>query len=250
MKKWILFYSLIGILGQASFAKANTGLCICEIGNKIKSEMKWYRSGCNIWIDRMIKENKCSSVDYVIRERNPYSFSVPSEDPNRNIFLGFVGHWSSSTATKEEVTNRLLPVIQKTGQNLFYDNTACNGSSDTQDLQSFMLMTVKPQLKKFQSLTIKANQVISVGIWDYVLGNSVNMFSFVSTDFKQAIYPECQTFAGNYCVGSGTRSASILGGGQVQEGTTGFCRQDRQLIQLMCQTNKWVPTGKILTERY
>lgn len=216
-------------------------LCICETDTAIDSETGWYRAGCNVWIEKMIKANKCSSNDYVVQNHREGILDIPNGDNSRNLVIGYVGHWPDTYRTKSEIQSRFLPLMKKTGQSIYYDNTACLGTKDSDVIQSFLLKTIKPQMRPGQSFLMKGNQVISIGEWgDYALGPSTNLYSLVGTDRRNAFYPDCEDFLNQYCVGKDTPAATVIGAAQVQEGTTGFCRAPNDLLQLTCRGDHWV----------
>lgn len=232
MKMQSILSAVVCILGFSSMAKADT--CICEIDTVIRSEMKYYRMGCNEWLNRLIRQDKCEWWD--VREKaSDYSPLDLPKHASKKVILGYVGHWSSSEQTKFYIDRVLLPTMKATGVSIEYDNTACSATSDTEDLQKYFAKEVRPQLKQNQYLAIKGNQVISIGLWDSFFGPTANMYSFVDSRRKKAVYPQCKDFENKACVGPDTMLGKLLGAQQVQVGTSGYCKNTRnELVQLTC----------------
>ncbi|WP_413942902.1 hypothetical protein [Bdellovibrio sp. HCB-162] len=226
------FLLLASVLGLSSAASATT--CLCEIDTTIKAEMKYYRMGCNSWLNRLIKQNKCDTWD--VREiGDRYApLNLPHMAGNK-LILGYVGHWSSSDQTKNHIDYVLLPAMKSKGISIEYDNTACLATSDSEDLQSYLLKHVKPQLRKNQYMAMKGNQGISIGLWDDVFGPTANFYSYVDTRRTKPVYPTCAEFENKKCLGPKNFLGKLLGSAQVQVGTTGSCKnQQDQLVQLIC----------------
>lgn len=196
-------------------------ICICEIGRYPQEQQGFFKAGCNIWLGGQ----KCSKSK-IVESGYDYRNELNENDSDQLKYkIGYVGHWSGSSETINHIETSIYPLI-KNGNSVYYDNTACSGQSNAENVQKY-LNSLK--LNPGQEITVKGNQAISIGKWDVVLANSANFWAITSSKFNAPKYPACKDFKNSSCMH------------WVQQGDSGLCSEKNGSVKrLFCKELKSV----------
>lgn len=202
----IIFIFLATLLASTSFAQEAKTYCACQTGEWPESQVGFFKAGCRMWLGA---QKNCS--DSLIVPGAEGVHALPTKWDGAVVKLGYVGHWDSY------LNERFLDVIYRDGvvaRNMSFevDNTACNGMSYPKD--------VTKQLGGYsysdgKYIKFKANQVLSVGMWDPLLIGKSNLWAEYDSRTNWVKYPRCAEFEKQACTDLGF---------QVQEGSRGNCR--------------------------
>lgn len=210
-KFFVLVMSLL-LVSQSALANK---CCYCEIGQYPENQQGFFKMGCNIWL----AAQKNCDVKEIVPQNTNYS-EGDLQCKGGDLVVGYVGHWGSSYETVRYLANRIVPAMQKHGVSVEVDNTACLAMSQPHTVLDYVKGLGLPEN---QSLSVSGNQVLSIGKWDAVLGDSVNFGAKVSSTQSAVMYPLCKRFRGYNCIG------------QIQLQNFGTCmEEDGQLKKLGC----------------
>lgn len=123
--------------------------------------------------------------------------------------------------------------------NIIFDNTACKGNQDPG-----IVLDVLKEFHKTgagyppgKSLTYKANQVTSIGMWDFT--KSHNLWATIEYPSVKVTYPACQDFLNHEC--------SLA----FQQDQEGFCfGESEELLAIKCQPLENIEWGFNETNPY
>lgn len=214
MKMAAIVFALI--FSQLTYAKT---MCVCQTGSEPLNQVKAFKAGCAVWLAaRSCDERKIVSVSADLEKTIPEAFN------DGTIKLGYVGHWSSSSETKDFLNKSIVPLAEKRNLDFIIDNTACDGMSNAFEVQDYLIDLKNKGFKN--KIEFKGNQVVSLGIWNNLLGNTFNLFAGASTDSVKTKFPVCSSFLNQKC--------SRL----FQENNSGLCvNESHELELLTCQMN-------------
>lgn len=176
------------------FAHAATGgkCCYCEIGAEPVSEGKFFNMGCKLWL----KDQKNCDVKEIVPQGTDYSAMNLACDGG-TLSVGYVGHWNSSEEMVEYLQASIVPVMAKHHVSVTVDNTACSSMNNPPVIVNYIKSL---GLSSNQTLTIRGNQLTSVGEWTHLLGQSANFTATVSSVGEKVIYPACKQYEGYNCI--------------------------------------------------
>jgi len=148
--------------------------------------------GCSMWLGQ---QKNCGYED--VHSIGDYDLSkIPAKCDGKVLKIGYVGHWGTSDGTSYYVNKMLRDLVQKRNMSVEYDNTACRGSDDTEKIANEAKAYVLPPGKY---LSMKAYQVMSVGLWDPVVPGRPNIWSKFDTRTGAVEYPSCSDYFFKTC---------------------------------------------------
>lgn len=223
-----LLFIISLVFTQALFAN----FCMCiypEKGHEYgrDSETGFYVVGCGTWLNA---QKNCRKRKMMPLGSSLKDFIDTNTRPRETIKLGYVGH-SSVAGMKRYMNDYLSKVIETTSHSFIIDNTACDGLKDPKVIHDIVKGY---KLDPNQYISVKANQVISVGVWDkvYPRFRRANLYAITDSRYKDVYYPDCLNFLGRGC------SATF------QHNEKGLCKLNGELTEIKC-TNKKVQQAKV-----
>lgn len=190
------------LLAPAAFAGkvVKDAACFCEIGNEPENQQPFFKMGCKIWLSR---QNNCATQE-IIPQNSDYSeklleLNAKGIEPKK-MNIGYVGHWDSSRSLIKYLDLKIVPVMNLFNISASVDNTACKAMEDLIWVRDHLNSVSIP---KNSVLHVKGNQVVSVGVWDAVLGKSPNLGAVVrkySANEADIQFPLCKHFENKPCV--------------------------------------------------
>jgi hypothetical protein len=189
-------------------AQAKGGACCaCQTGSFPSEQVPFFSAGCKLWLAG--QKNCDQSMTIPAQEGLD---AVPESCDGKVVKLGFVGHWSSSSQSANFADRLFSEGVVKRKMSIEVDNTACRGMDDVPYFENRLAGLEFP---KDQYMTFKANQVLSVGMWDGILIGKSNLWAEYDSRTKHTTYPKCTEFERQAC--------TDLGGIQTNE--RGYCRE-------------------------
>lgn len=168
--------------------------CVCETGTFPSKETGFFYQGCRFWLD----DQKNCTTRQIVPKGYQYENLACTEGL---LKIGYVGHWSGSIETVRYIEQVLVPLMNQNNVDIFVDNTACLALQESSRVQAHMVDLSKgSRMPAGKNLTIRGNQVSSVGIWEKLMGPSYNFGALVSTQFLEARLPKCEQFEGRSCL--------------------------------------------------
>lgn len=206
------------VFGTGVTAQAKGGACCaCQTGSYPSEQVPFFSAGCKLWL---AGQNNCDQSMTI-----PVAAGVsalPESCDGKVVKLGYVGHWSSAYESANFLDILMYDGVQKRKMSFEVDNTACRGMDRPEQVTERMSQA---QFPAGQYITYKANQVVSVGMWDGLLIGKSNLWAQYDSRTQQTTYPTCKEFERKGC--------TDLGG--LQTGETGSCREtDGSLKELSC----------------
>lgn len=224
MKKLFLFFAVVLVAITASLSVQALTFCYCEIGAYPSQQQKYFRSGCYLWLNQ---QKKCDSKKTVVHDHD-YRTDLLNHK-NINLKIGYVGHWSGTDETIQYIDQTIIPLIREFSLTTAeIDNTACMALQQPYRVHEF----VKSQrLPANSQLTFKGNQVNSIGMWEKILGPSLNLNAVVSTRYDQVAFPRCLIFEGQSCMKN------------PQANNSGLCIDQNNILKQLTCCEQFVDTG-------
>ncbi|MFP5520545.1 MAG: hypothetical protein ACLGGX_11620 [Bdellovibrionia bacterium] len=233
-QKLSLFVILISLF-MGSMANATQKACICLMGTEPRRETGFFKKGCEEWIS---EQKNCSHKSIEFIDYYKKDWQLPASVQGGSLELGYVGHWPDTALSIAYFNNILIPMINKNKVDVSFDNTACNGLDDAKKFTGYFdilkdyysnmhsLNSSRYPLPTWMTKTIKyrANQVVSVGMWDrFVGGSSMNFYADVDLNKSTVKYPSCSKFLDKVCHQG------------MQKGQSGLCEElDGSIKTLSC----------------
>lgn len=210
--KYIIFSLIIvftfASLDQPAAVESEEACCYCEVGNFPENQKKFFHTGCEFWLK---SQSHCVSKEVVPQNTDYSFFSCPSE----RLKIGYVGHWSNSQETWNYLQNSILPLFKRKFREIELDNTACRSI----DRPEFLLKKILEQnWGNSLRLVVEGNQVDSVGLWEKLLGPSINLKAKVDTEIGKVTYPNCKKFLNRPCM----KDVQLSQSGYCQRGDKSF----------------------------
>lgn len=191
-----------------------TKACYCETGSQPAGQRAAFMAGCQLWF---LSQPGCAIAETVDQDTDFLARGVPSGI--KSLSIGYVGHWSGSWQLVSYLRRRIVPLLER-GYSVSLENTACRGMNDPREVARFVASL---RLRPGQRLDVKANQAISIGKWDTMLGSTPNFWAKVSSLRPGGVeYPVCSDYLGHPCVI------------QAQEGETALCGAEGATTRLRC----------------
>ena len=222
------------VLSTTVASAADNDLCICQTGTEPRSQVGFFKMGCKMWnMGQSCSKKMTASLDRPLEE----ILAVHPEA--KKIRVGYVGHWSSASATVSYLRDSVVPAVKKSDVSFSIDNTACLATDNPYIILNY-LKTIPEEASRIE---FRGNQAVSTGMWDKVFEGKNNFWAKVSGENLEVTFPECKSFENKVC------SQQFQGGG------TGVCSDEEagSHVFLRCDEKEvWVtrmdPGGK-RTER-
>ena len=189
-KKLFFLVVAIAATGVSSYVLATTS-CYCEVGNYPPDQQKFFRAGCDLWL----KDQKNCDFKKTVSQNYNYRSVVDFKKTNQ-LKIGYVGHWSNASETIQHLHEHIVPLAKEFSISLDVDNTACKALDDPYYVNDYLKTQ---RLPANSAITYKGNQVNSVGLWEKLLGPSLNLNASVSSVTQQVSFPRCLLFEGRNC---------------------------------------------------
>ncbi|MFS4459954.1 hypothetical protein [Bdellovibrio sp. HCB2-146] len=184
----IVFIFLATLL-SFSMVQAKT-YCACQAGQYPESQVGFFKAGCAMWL---AGQKDCAESITVLQAEG---MSALPEKWNGNVVkLGYVGHWSSFE-TKRFLGSLFYDGVVARNMSFEVDNTACDGMKYPDEVAKDLRDFNYPQGKYIK---FKANQVLSVGMWDPVLVGKSNLWAEADSRTSDIKYPRCEEFERQGC---------------------------------------------------
>lgn len=168
--------------------------CICEVmakENWNKREYPFYKLGCSKWL----AGQRCDIKKIVDQGTHIDPFLSSIEDLSV-IKVGYVGHWASADQTIGYLDERLVPLATVHKAKVHFDNTACSGASDPISVRNYLNELPESLRSK---ISVKANQIVSVGEWDGILSPFMKANVEITMCEKGLEVPACKSFRNKGC---------------------------------------------------
>lgn len=247
----LIFFFLLPVV---AFAQGKT-TCVCQIGLEPSYQQVFFEKGCRKWLE---EQKDCDSKEIRPQFQGNDQLVLNEDSSDGTLKLGYVGHWGNTVQSYNYFVRYLAPAMNKYRLGLYWDNTACRGLDDPKKFMSLLEISRnnenvmresdirsnelqksiariygrEAKLKPVRELpfwmtapfTYKANQVISIGMWDrYVGGSSANFWAVVNVANNKITLPKCEQFHDKMCYQGN------------QLGESGRCVQpDGQIKNLVC----------------
>jgi hypothetical protein len=174
---------------KATRAPANDGgdCCVCLIDSEPEKHVHWYKKGCSLWYG--YGKRNCSQLKKTIfvNEVDKLQSSIPNSC--QKLELGYVGHWIDSDQTAYYIHDILYPLAVNKNISINFDNTACSAADKPEMLQNYL---VKATFPEGVGISIKANQVDSVGMWLHFLPALENVHATVDSTKNKVSFMDCE----------------------------------------------------------
>ncbi|QDK44226.1 hypothetical protein DOM22_03180 [Bdellovibrio sp. ZAP7] len=173
--------------------------CICQTGTEPASQIPFFKIGCKMWLS---EQTSCASKEVVaVAPSNTWSpLKIENTSPGDTLRIGFVGHWENDM-TAPYLGNSIIPTMRDYDVNIQLDNTACMGLQ--QPLKAKEIAEFEVLFPRNRTITFKANQAISVGIWNRILPlPTANFWSVLMLPSGKVVFPHCEDFENKSCVGA------------------------------------------------
>ncbi len=185
-----LIFLSIFLLGS-SHALAATH-CACEKG-KNQNEKFFFKTGCDLWL----RTKKCDTKKVVYRKpTQKLSQFLPTPKAGDIYELSYVGGWNNFSQTIRYVDSQVVPLAQKKGVDVRFDNTGSRPMADPEAVQEYLMNLSIPSGSQ---ILIKGSQVDSLGMWDELFYRKYNFYAYASTQWTNPKFLPCEKIENKVC---------------------------------------------------
>lgn len=204
-------YASFGVPTGSSISSPGNNYCLCLTGVEPEYQVGFFETGCKKWLD---EQQNCAVKKMEPINEKATGLNIDSLETVKKLNLGYVGHWGNTVQSINYFNRVLLPTVSQRKLDLSFDNTACRGLDRPQFFAEYFTSLIKnyKQINSAdpgryplpgwieQKVEYKANQAISVGMWDrYVGGSSVNFWAVVDINKTTVKIPSCRDYQDKVC---------------------------------------------------